>query len=1087
MFIRELYVDGYGALQGTLLTLDRSVTILYGPNEAGKSTLLRFIRAMLYGFPSRKELVERGEPVRGGRHGGRLLLAEPDGREWLLERYAERGSGLTVRDPSGMDRQLSQAEWERLALGGITEKLFRQLFAVSLDELHQLRTLQGEEVGNYLYHAGLAGGAALTAARRRLGAEMDRLYRPKGVTQEMNKLLAAIKDAEAAIRQSRDQVQLFNELSEELRATELGIAETEQQLPLLRTRVLESQSAYELREWWLKAQSLRLEEEEARSSLPNPAAPLLQESAQSRWTELKARRSELAEKLEQANQAMAELTRTRDSYTWSNALLESLPEWERLESLREGIAARREEAAELEAERRMLEEQLSSYLMRLSPGWGEGELRAFGSALSEQEQLRRLAREREEAQRALEPIAGELKRIERMSEALHAEMAEAPHEEEAPDGFETLRFLPRDRTSLLQAWHGLEDAMRAFERVVPPRAVMPAQSDDHAAGYGRGKRARRAGSSRTDRFPVAMIGGSAALLAVAAIIMPFALRGDGGSVDPIMAAISAVFLLLAGGLAYIAYRTSGRSTGPADVGFPRLDESTLANIRAHRNQVSERLRQLIADPETAAASLMPEAGKSVDHREANLQAVQADEAWRQLREAVHARLGELERRDRDAANREQRARRGNELRTEQQLLERERTRLNERIEELNARWQHWLQSYALTAGLNTDSLSDLFNQADQALTALRHRQRVAERQQTVRHAIEGFEQSAARLIAQSQASLPPAISSDAVLAVRYLYTEAARQQEARREAHRTERQLETAAALVGKLREQAELAEADIEAFLAESHSTDEAELELRLRVDERCRTLRREARDIQLRIESGRSEAAREKLYAWLREHDEAALAAILSEQNAALAAEERRRTELFDRRGRLMQELERLRTDAELEDRRQTLIERESQLESLLARYAVLALSERLMSRAKAAFEEERQPEVLKRASRLFNLMTGGAYERIVAPGDRSGLLAESANRQLLDSAFLSRGTQEQLYLAMRFALCEATSRERPLPLLLDDLFVHFDEKRLASTLPVLEEISGSRQLILFTCHRHVADLLEHGIKDAKRLALP
>ncbi len=1088
MFISELHVDGYGTLQGTQLTLDRSVTILYGPNEAGKSTLLRFIRSMLYGFPSRKEPVERGEPVHGGRHGGRLLLAQRDGREWLLERYAERGSVVTARDSSGLERQLSQAEWERLALGGVSEKLFRQLFAVSLDELHQLRTLQGEEVGNYLYHAGMAGGAALTAARRRIGAEMDRLYRPKGVTQEINKLLAAIKDAEAAIRQSRDQVQLFNELSEELREAELHIAGTERQLPLLRARAAEAQGAYDLREWWLKAQSLRLEEEEARSLLPDSEAPLLPESAQSHWTELKARRSELAEKLNQANQAKDELERTRQSFAWSNSLLESLPELERLESLREGIAARREEASELDAERRMLEEQLFSCLMRLSPGWGEDELRSFGSALSEQEQLRRLARDLEEAHRALEPIAGELKRVERMWEALHAEMAEARHEAESLVSLEARRFLPQDRTSLLQAWHGLEDAMRAFERVVPPHVVaVPAQSDTLSSGYGRGTRSHRAGNGRTDRPPVAMVGGAAALLAIAAVVMPFALRSGDGAMDPLTAVTSAAFLLLSGGLAYIAYRTRSSMIGPVDAGTPNLDESTIANIRAHRKQVTERLRRLIADPETAAASLMPEVGRSVDPSEADLQASLADEAWRQLRDAVHAQLGELERRDRESVNREQWTRRGNELRAEQQLLDRERIGLAERIEELNGRWQQWLHSYKLPASLRTDSLSDLFNQADQALTALRHRQRVAERLQTVRHAIEGFELSAARVIAQSQWSLPPAISSDAVLAVRHLYAEAVRQQEMRREAERTERQIETVAAQLGKLREQAEMAAADIEAFLAESHSAGEAELELRLRIDERCRTLRKEARDIQLRLDSGRSEADREKLYAWLREHDEAALAALLAEQSAALAAEERRRTELLDRRGRLMQELERLRTDAELEDRRQTLIERESQLESLLERYAVLALSERLMSRAKAVFEEERQPEVLKQASRFFGLMTGGAYERIVAPGDRSGLLAESANRQLLDSAFLSRGTQEQLYLAMRFALCDATSREHPMPLLLDDLFVHFDEKRLANTLSVLEEISGNRQLILFTCHRHVAELLESGIKGAKLLVLP
>lgn len=1084
MFIRELHVDGYGALQDALLTLDRSVTILYGPNEAGKSTLLRFIRSMLYGFPSRKELVERGEPVRGGRHGGRLFLSGRDGREWMLERYAVRGSGLTLRDAAGLERQLTQAEWERLALGGMTEKLFRQLFAVSLDELRQLRSLQGEEVGNYLYHAGLAGGAALTEARRRIAAEMDRLYRPKGVTQEINKLMAAIKDAEAAIRQSRDQVLLFNELGEQLRETEHGIAEIESRLPQLRERATEAQSAYELREWWLKAQSLRLEEEEARSSLPDPAAPLLSEAAQLRWAELKARRTELAEKLEQANQTRNELERKRDAFEWSETLLAAVPELERLESLREGIAARREEAAELEAERRVMEEQLSAFLLRLSPDWGEEELRAFGGALPEREQLRRLVRDREEAEREREPIQGELKGIARMLKAMQTEADEAGMEAETLEGVGAHRLLPRDRTSLLQAWHSLEDAMRAYERVAPTDAKIATGSfGADSASYGRVDRMSRPASNRTDRLPVTLLGSTAALLAVASAGLPFAASED-GAVDLLTAAISAVILLLSGGLAYAAYRSFKRPSGAYGASDPMPSESMLANIRAHRNQVAERLRRLLADPESAAASLMPHAGPNLNAAELERQASLADEAWRQLREAVHDQLSELERRDRESASREQWTQRAKELRKEQELLEKEAAKLTERIEVLNDRWQQWLQRYRLPAATTTDSVPELLNQTDQALASLRQRQRVADRQQTIRRAIESFEQSASRLIEQS--SLPPTMATDTLLAVRSLYAEAVKQQEAKQEAGRFERQLETFVAQVVKLSAQAEQNATDIAEFLAEAQAATEAELELRLQVDERCRTIRKEARDVQLRLESGRTAAAREKLYAWLQEHDAAALAAILAEQNATLAAEERLRSERLDRRGRLMQELERLRTDAELEDRRQTLAERESQLESLLERYAVLALSDQLMSRAKAVFEEEKQPEVLKRSSRYFSQMTGGAYERIVAPGDRSGLLAETSNRRLLDSAYLSRGTQEQLYLAMRFALCDAASQEHPLPLLLDDLFVHFDETRLANVLPVLEEISTTRQVILFTCHRHLAELLEGGIKDAKRLVL-
>lgn len=1073
MYIRELQVDGYGALQDARVTLDAPVTVLHGPNEAGKSTLLRFIRSMLYGFPSRKDPVERGEPVRGGRHGGRMLLRGTDGDSWLVERYAERGPGLVLRGEDGRERQLAQAEWERTALGGVTEKLFRQLFAVSLDELHQLRTLQGEEIGNYLYHAGLAGGASLTAAKRKLAAEMDRLYRPKGTTQELNKLLAEIKEAEAAIRYSRDRIELFNALGEELRAAEREIATSDERLPALREQAAEAQSAFELREWWLKAQSLRLADAEARAALPDPAVPLLHESAPLRWAELRAARKEAADKLAQALEARDRLSAEREGLAWSETLLADEAELERLESQREGVAARREEIAELESERRMLEELVAAALARLHPGWGEDELRAFGEAMAERDSVRRLARELDEAERAGQPIQAELKRLERMREAIVAE-SQSAGEAAASAGYSGVdatlaeagdpgfAFVPRERDGLLQAWHRLEDAMRAYERAAP--VGMEAGSGAPSASGGRSAtRARRPASA--GRGAGALLGGIAAVLAASALALPFAWPGGGSA----SSAVAVAAALAAGMLGFAAYRSRSASGKGA---LPLGASSASAAVAAYRQQVADRLRELLAGGDALTAELT-QLGAS------------ADEAWRGLRDAVHARLAELERHGRAQANRAQGEQRLKELRAEREALEREAAQAAARLAELDGRWRQWLRRYGLPETLEPDGAPELWGQAEQALTALRQRQRVDERLRTIRRAVDAFERDADALVARQD--VPPALAADRSLAVRWLYAESAKMKRAKQEAARVDRLLETAQAAADKLEVQAAETRASIAAFLIEAGVSGEAEMELRLQVDERCRALRREAFDIRLRLESGRDEAARDKLYAWLNERDEAALSAALAELQTALAAEEQRRTERLDRRGRLMQELERLRTDAELEEARQTLAERESRLEALLERYAVLAISDRLLSRAKAVFEEAKQPEVLQRASRYFRVMTGGAYERIVAPDDRSALLAETADRRQIDSAFLSRGTQEQLYLAMRFSLCDAASRERPLPLLLDDLFVHFDDRRLRDTLPVLEELSTRRQIVLFTCHRHVADAIERGVSGAKRQSLP
>lgn len=313
--------------------------------------------------------------------------------------------------------------------------------------------------------------------------------------------------------------------------------------------------------------------------------------------------------------------------------------------------------------------------------------------------------------------------------------------------------------------------------------------------------------------------------------------------------------------------------------------------------------------------------------------------------------------------------------------------------------------------------------------------------------------------------------------MQWLYRDAVKQLAAKEEADRLYRRLVAAEASSEEARNEVDRIGTAIAELFGEAGVETESEWEHRLRADERCLALRKEAREIQLRLESGRDHDEQKQLYELLHAYDDASLATLLNESKRALAAEEELRSDLLDQRGRMAQELDRLCAEAEHEDQIQSLRQLQSKLELLAERYAVLAIGDKLIARTKAVFEEEKQPEVLRRASRYFRQMTNGAYTRIVAPGDTKALFAEAKDRTLLDSSFLSRGTQEQLYLAMRFALCDAASPEQPLPLLLDDLFVHFDEQRLAQALPVLEELAEGRQVVLFTCHRYAAQLIVEG----------
>lgn len=84
-----------------------------------------------------------------------------------------------------------------------------------------------------------------------------------------------------------------------------------------------------------------------------------------------------------------------------------------------------------------------------------------------------------------------------------------------------------------------------------------------------------------------------------------------------------------------------------------------------------------------------------------------------------------------------------------------------------------------------------------------------------------------------------------------------------------------------------------------------------------------------------------------------------------------------------------------------------------------------------------------------------------------------AASAPRECLS---LSQGTVDELYFALRLALFETiVPEENSPPLVLDDVFVNFDDERMKRALDLLLEKSRERQIILFSCHSREAEYLK------------
>jgi uncharacterized protein YhaN len=146
-------------------------------------------------------------------------------------------------------------------------------------------------------------------------------------------------------------------------------------------------------------------------------------------------------------------------------------------------------------------------------------------------------------------------------------------------------------------------------------------------------------------------------------------------------------------------------------------------------------------------------------------------------------------------------------------------------------------------------------------------------------------------------------------------------------------------------------------------------------------------------------------------------------------------------------------------------------------LERYARLRLSIAVLRREIERYRELNQGPVLERANGLFARLTDGHYSGLspdVDTADRPVLRCVRENGVKVDVEGLSGGTRDQLYLALRLASLEhhATTAE-PLPLVLDDVLVEFDDERASAALAVLGEVALHFQVLLFTHHAHVVEL--------------
>ncbi len=184
-----------------------------------------------------------------------------------------------------------------------------------------------------------------------------------------------------------------------------------------------------------------------------------------------------------------------------------------------------------------------------------------------------------------------------------------------------------------------------------------------------------------------------------------------------------------------------------------------------------------------------------------------------------------------------------------------------------------------------------------------------------------------------------------------------------------------------------------------------------------------------------------------------------------ARLSAAERELAQVREALARTEGSLAHMGSPEALEDRQGEL---DVQLTRRLAEYDALTTALDALSAANDTLRQRFSPALNRKAGELFTALTGGRWKGLTLARDFSAQ-AQAGGALPRPALALSTGTAEQLYLAVRLAICSMAAPQAPL--VLDDTLAFFDDARCAQALDCLQALAGERQILLFTCHSREA----------------
>jgi uncharacterized protein YhaN len=1015
--ITDVQVDGFGVWQDLSVgDLSDRMTLFFGRNEAGKTTLMQFIRTVYYGFSPDRRLRYLA-PVNTSLAGGSLYLKSTHG-ELELQRHVklkskEQGPGSVAI--TAADGKVHGQGLLNTLLSGIDEATFNNVFALGLRELQELGTLDDTAAAELLYK--LTSGmdrVSLIDVMQQLRSARESLINPEGqgqvtdLVQQRDKLGRRVTELAAGNRR-------WFQLATERAAAERQLAELESKSSHLEQQARTVEVALQVYEFWQT--KLRLEDELAALGAPKD----LDEQALQQLDELNERIASRDERLQRFKIQREHLKEEGESLSINRALWSRSCRVDALCEHGSWIASLESQIEALEKDIGQLEQEVETRCgpLRLSSDDGIDQLANISPRALDV--LRTPARKAMRTRRRLKEATAELEEsrleVERLEQELSAELAERGFSDVSgsiASAGERVKLL-RQRLQLEERIDKLTRAREELKEDVDEllgRQILPVWQ------------LMLLGIPFVLGFVMILLG--IFMPAVSAVGWPVAILGFGGACVAVVVKI-------------LLERNAASDLDECSDQLERIRKQ-LKEVQQARDELDEKLPsgggQLDSRLETAEVDLkklediLPLDSSLQAARQRcegfELRAGQAEEAstssrklWRRALKAVNLPEQLSPKMVRDLAS-------GSEevIQLRQRLVDR-KNELNHRQQELFAITER-IASLSDEAGLELES-DDPQTALRQLHRALEEQRQLVERRRTLGKKYKDLKReyqeqarSREKLIRRRRAFFARAGVSD-----QHQLRQLVQKQERIRQLHRERGEAsDKIRALTAR--------KVDEEEVLAELEGNSHPQLQAR------WEQLVSDGESLQL--EAG----------------------------------------QLHEKRGQWAAEMSLLAESRELTEVRFDLECVQQQLDDAVRRWKVFAVLGQWLEVVCKLYEQQRQPETLLEASRFLKKLTEGHYTRVWTPLSEHALRVDNADGEQLPVEVLSRGTREAVFLSLRLALAAGYARRGiNLPLVLDDVLVNFDAERAGAAARVLRDFAkDGHQLLMFTCHRHIMQLFK-GIK--------